>query len=358
MSLDLATWTEIIPILRESSAIWSAGLSEDLYRHYTWRQLHHAWSRQNLRFMVYRDKGQVVTSCKLYNCKYLSRGAELRLVGVGAIFTPQRHRGNGYGRRLLEEIIDRAQAQEQAGVLLYSEIGEAWYTDMGFEPFSAIDFYIDLDQLRANGIRLQAKPSPQPEMIQSRHDREKLSGLETGLPPAILSDLSRHYMRWLGRQPFGFIRDENYLAFKFGREEFLVSHSSLNWPKKTFWMLDEGSDNGGYAITEQAGSNLRILEVIGTESARQVLWQSIFSYALNNEISRLRGWEGVIRDFAPAFSLKQIVDADDSLAANRSSMQIYSAERNWGLPLLLPLQEGISDWWNQFPCPFMELDYL
>jgi len=259
---------------------------------------------------------------------------------------------------MVEHIVDMAQSQALAGVLLYSEIGEFWYSDLGFEPFSTIDFCIDLEQLRASSMTVEVQQRPKLEMIQSQHHSRRITGLESGLPQSVLEDLSRHYMRWLSRQPFGLIRNENYLAFKLGKEEFLVSHSSCNWPKKTYWLLSQSSQDGGYAITEQSGANLRILEVIGSESARRILWQSIVEYALDNQISRLRGWEAVIRDFAPAYSVKQIVGAQKGPAGTRSVMQIHCVERSWGLPMLLPLQEGLDHWWNQFPSPFMELDYL
>jgi hypothetical protein len=251
-----------------------------------------------------------------------------------------------------------AESQGLAGVLLYSEIGDGWYADFGFEPFSAIDFHIDLNEFRRNNLTVMPSQSDQIQMITAHHRSGEISRLETGLPRELLSQLTRHYGRWLRHQPFGLSRSEEYLAFKFGREEFLIEYSSLNWPKKTIWMLSESENNSAYAITEQSDSTLRLLEIIGSTAGRQAIWQTIFRSALENGVERLRGWEAVIRDFAPSFSLKQLCPPENRTLLNRGALQIYSSERTWGLPMLLPLKEGVSDWWSYYPCPFLELDHF
>jgi predicted N-acetyltransferase YhbS len=358
MSLELATWTEMLPILRESFAIWSAGLSEEHYRHYVWRQINHPWSRMHQRYLVYRENDAIVSCCRVYKYVFTSRGEALPFFGVGSVFTPERYRQKGYGRRMLTEVIALAESQEQAGVLLYSEIGGQWYSDLGFEPFSAIDFYIDLEQLRLNGMTLANSKSAKLESFTAQHENESVIRLDAGLPNDLLSKLARHYGRWLRRQPFGLRRDEEYFAFKFGREEFLIKYSALNWPKKTIWVLPESETEFGYAISEQSETSLRILEIIGSATGRQAIWHAIFRFALESGLAFMRGWEAVIRDFAPSFSLRQLCASEDKDRLSRNALQIYSTERTWGLPMLLPLQERLTDWWTYYPCPFLELDHF
>jgi predicted N-acetyltransferase YhbS len=356
MALELATWTELLPILRETFEIWAAGLPEDLYRQYVWRQINHPWSRKHQQYVVYRQMGAVVSCCKIYQYTFMSRGRPLLITGIGGVFTAEKERGKGYGKSMVADIVARAKSEEKAGVMLFSDIGEALYDELGFEAFSAVDFYIELDRFRLNGANVVESESL--DSIQLQPDAQEIIRLETGLPSEVLDEMVRHYGRWLARQPFGFVRDQEYLAFKLGREEFLVKYSSLDWPKKTIWFRPDRQNDFAYAITENTESSLRILELIGPEAGRQALWNAIFRFALDRGFARIRGWEAVIKDFAPSFSLAQIFRPESRGAFNRRALPIYSTERSWGLPMLLPFDEQLHDWWNYFPCPFLELDHF
>jgi len=356
MSLEPATWTELLPILRESFELWSAGLPEELYRHYVWRQVNHAWSRKHQQYMVYRHKGTVVSCCKTYKYTFMSRGQEFPVTGIGSVFTAAKYRGKGYGRGMIEDVIALAHSEKKAAVMLFSDIGDQWYGDLGFEAFSAIDFCIELDRFRLNGV--SAPVSETLESIEAHPGSTEIVRLQAGLPSEVLGEMVRHYGRWLARQPFGLVRDQEYLAFKLGREEFLIKYSSLDWPKKTIWFRRDRQSDFAYAITEAADSSLRILELIGPAAGRQAIWQAIFHFALDHGFARIRGWEAVIKDFAPSFSLSQLVSPENRDACSRNVLQIYSSERTWGLPMLLPFDERLSEWRNYFPCPVLELDHF
>jgi len=357
MPLELATWTDLLPILRESFDVWSAGLPEELYRHYVWRQINHPWARKHQHYMVYRDMGAVVSSCKIYKYTFMSRGQEFSVTGVGSVFTAAKERGRGYGKRMIADLIAQAQSEKKAGVMLFSDIGDDWYGDFGFEPFSAIDFLIELDRFRLDGAGLRASDGL--EAIQAQHhDTDEIVRFTPGLPSEVLTEMIRHYRRWLRQQPFGFMREEEYLAFKLGREEFLIEYSNLDWPKKTIWFRRDRHNQFAYAITESTESTLRVLEIIGPAAGRQAIWQAIFRYAVDHGFARIRGWEAVIRDFAPSFSLLPLFSSHKQDAFDRNALQIFSTERSWGLPMLLAFDERLSDWWNYLPCPFLELDHF
>jgi GNAT superfamily N-acetyltransferase len=358
MPLEFANWVDLLPILRENSALWSVGLSEQLYRDYVWRQINHPWSRKHLRYLICREGGVVVSCCKVYQHVFSSRGEEIPILGISAVFVPARYRGKGFGRRMLLDLIELAREEKQAGLMLYSDIGSHFYGEAGFEPFWSIDFVISLEKLRLANVNPFKDRLPMVKILESVHDGQSNVRLDPGLPSQFLGEMVRHYRRWLRRQPFGLWRSEEYLAFKLGREEFLTINSSLEWPKKTFWVVDEFERDFAYAITEKGETRLRILEMIGSHKGVQALWQAILSFALDQKLERIGGWEAVVREYAPSFSVSQIFDDKNSFGLERDSLQVFYSERDWGLPTIYPLNGCLDSWWSYYPCPFLELDHF
>src|SRR5688500_13364013 len=54
-------------------------------------------------------------------------GRDVRVLGIGAVFTPAEARGRGHATRLLELLMDEARASGAAAAMLFSEIGTAFY---------------------------------------------------------------------------------------------------------------------------------------------------------------------------------------------------------------------------------------
>jgi predicted acetyltransferase len=308
--------------------------------------------------VICRERGVVVSCCKLYQFVFSSRGEEIPILGISAVFVPERHRGKGFGKRMLLDLIQLAQEEKQAGLMLYSDIGNQLYGEVGFEAFWSIDFVVSLEKLRLAKVNPFKDQLARVKTLESVHGSQSSIRLDPGLPDQFLGEMVRHYRRWLRRQPFGFCRTEEYLAFKLGREEFLAMNSSLPWPKKTFWVVNQSVQEFAYAITERGETRLRILEMIGSTVGVQTLWQAILSFALDQKLERIGGWEAVVREYAPSFSISQILGDKDSFGLGRDSLQIFSAERDWGLPTIYPLNGRLDSWWNYYPCPFLELDHF
>src|SRR5262249_45724423 len=142
MQLVTADWREILQVLNQTFEIWSPGLDRQSYYHYVWRQMTHAWSRKNFRFLVYRDGQTVVPSCKLYEIELAGRGVTHRFAGIGAVFTQHAFRGQGHARRMLLEIIDDCRRQGYAGLLLFSDIGASYYEELGFVDLGCNEFFM------------------------------------------------------------------------------------------------------------------------------------------------------------------------------------------------------------------------
>lgn len=328
-------WPDYLPLLRETHKIWSAGLSFAHYVEYNARQRVSAWGRRHLSLIcLYQDKDQseILSSLKLYRLNMKCRGRDYLVFGIGAMYTPQSRREKGYGQTLLRAVIDKARNEKVAGLLLFSDIGEEFYEQVGFQLIGGASFSLDLPRFAAENRVVCRKIKPLEEVD--------------------IAFIERHYTRWLASRPYAVERSENYWRYKIAKEKYLQENSRLSWPELTLLELENG-----YAILEKAGATLRILELVySPPGTTEQAWAEIFSYCSAERIRRIKGWEGVLLDLAPAYRL-------DKLAANLyrrplQDFQLYFEERGWGSPMFLSLSEELESWCEITPCPMLELDHL
>lgn len=344
--LTTLSFPAVLKILKETHRIWSGGLTFYAYLDYLERQTSSPWGRRNLSMRALQMPGAtglaegIVTSCKTYNLTLRARSLagqprHLNFVGLGAIYTPEAHRGKGYARTLLDLLKEEAWAQGRDGMLLFSDIGSDFYGSCGFLEMSAATFTLEIN---ADG-RVNA----------GAYQVESLSDFPAGT-------LSRHYRRWLARERLAVERDEAYFNYKIMKEGYLHSHSQLSWPGL---LVMTGADLKGYAILEAGGATVRILEIIA-EEPRQ-FFKAILHFAMSRKARRIRGWESVLADLAPGFDLKRCL-LSYLQKDGRGIKDFYFEERSWGCPMILPLNPGLeaelADWCNFSPCPILELDHL
>jgi len=347
MSLDLATWIELLPVLRENFALWSAGMKQGVYKEYLFQQINHTWARRHFRYVIFKENGRAVSSCKLYEFEFASRGQTYSFLGIGAVFTLNAFRGRGYATKMLEEVIELARSEERAGLLLFSDIGNSIYTEVGFEPVGALEFAIYLEP--SDSVEVEVKPHV-----------EKTGGVNADadacrLKPAIseeaISEILRIHSGWLRRQPFGIVRNRGYLNFKLGRERYLHLHSNLSWPTIQIKFVHNSYNDCGYALFEQSGAIMRVFEVIGSQNSCRQLWQELYEKAVKEKIKRIRGWEGAVTDFAPGFKFAEI-------SKKNEEGKIFCFERDWGVPMLMTFKPELENWDSAFPCPLLEIDHF
>lgn len=316
-NLQSAQWWEILPILRQTHRIWSTGLNGSIYNDYIRLQTTLPWARSNFRYLTYRHRGEIVSSCKLYSVQLSARGKLYKLAGVGAVFTQFEHQGLGYGSKLIKAVTKYAKQNNYDGLLLYSEIEAEFYQRLGFELMGCDNFSLSVDHLNSSQIAdVVAETAP----LEVNH----------------LDWICRHYQRWLARQPFGYYRNRQYLAFRLARESYLHQFSSLAWPQLEILKLDSAETGQGYAIFEFADKTLRVLEAVCLPQYQEQLWNQLLTVAQNRQAKYVRGWESV----------------------KPQELALKSYQRHWGWPMLLPLNPEINPWRDIQPCPLLELDHF
>ncbi|MBP9808264.1 GNAT family N-acetyltransferase [bacterium] len=335
MTLSEIRDSEILHVLHETYELWSTGLTKADYYQYNCFQRNHDWGRRHLKFLALKHGGEIAVGCKAYQIEISSRGKNYQFLGIGALFSRRKFRGQGLGARFMEEFIDRAENIGAAGILLFSDIGSEFYEQFGFQELSSLDFAIDLALAQ---WRLPDRTSCAAFTIEE-------------LGHEHIEVLHRYHQRWLSRRPFAVRRSAKYWHYKIAKELFLHQNSTLAWPRLQLLKADNG-----YCIYEVGGKTMRILELVDGGIGPENIWRAILTQANALQIRKIRGWEGNLRGLEPGFNFKSFLAGDNFQADFRG--QIYYSERNWGRSMMLSLDNKVDDWLYQFPCPLMELDHL
>lgn len=324
---------EINQVLAENFDIWSPGLDRSTYRHYQWWQMHSAWGRRNLHYLgLLSTDGKILASCKLYNFLFCSRGREYKMAGVGAVFVADANRGKGYAGQMMNELISFCTSNGFDGMVLNSDIAPEFYERFGFElcDYSSFSIKLSADWLRESIRKLDSL---------SDRGLDEVFNVRS-LKSEDMGEMCRHHRRWLRRQPYGMARDEDYWSYKTGRESFLFQHSRLNWPKLSIIADNYGMFESGYALVEQSGPYLRVLEVIGRPEIFHSIWSEILRLATRHNATFVRGWN-VMAPPLPGFT---------------------HVERDWSFPMIRALKpeydELMFKWTEQYPAMFLELDHF
>lgn len=120
-------------ILAESHTIWSDGLTREAYSKYNAAQTRTRWGARHLRRLaLVDDAGRLLSSAKRYDLTARVDGEDVQVTGIGAVFTPERQRGHGHARRIVDAVTADAARQGASLALLFSEIDPDYYARMGF----------------------------------------------------------------------------------------------------------------------------------------------------------------------------------------------------------------------------------
>ncbi len=360
MKLESADWQALLPVFRETFKIWSPGLSQRDYLEYQFKQANHQWARRNLRHLTLCRAGKIVSSLKLSSIDLQARGRTYKVGGIGAVYTQLACRNMGHASELMEAAIELAKSEKFQGLLLFSDIDCGFYRRFGFEEIGAADLLIHLPFIKGKPVfpphikvENDADTSIEIEGKQFDLHNEKFLGEH-------LDYTTRHYRQWLRRQPYGIERDRQYFSYKLMRETFLHNRSRLAWPALNIMTVKTRENFVGYAITESAGGVLRILEIVAERSAREAIWAALLIRSVNDKLMRIRAWEGLAADFAPAFNLKQLIKVAglEEIFPAGFKGQLNYYDRTWGRGMLLPFDDKLDEFHMTAPCPLVELDHL
>lgn len=122
----------VLEILNASYPIWNEGLTLDDYRRWNDLQTRTAWGKEHIWRVALVEGGEYLASAKWYDLECRREGKPMRVLGIGAVFTPQSQRGRGRAKELLAKMMEQAAREGYHAALLFSEIGAPYYEQMGF----------------------------------------------------------------------------------------------------------------------------------------------------------------------------------------------------------------------------------
>jgi GNAT superfamily N-acetyltransferase len=212
-------------ILDETWRIWSDGLTREAYARYNAAQMKTPWGRQFLDRVALVDGERVLSSAKRYALRAQFDGGAVRLLGIGAVFTPPALRSRGSAAALIERMLDEARGDGVDCALLFSEIGASYYQRFGFVP-------IPRD---VSWLRVIDKPGAPAMLVRAGEERDI---------PAV-TELLRAAA---ASARFALDIDADVVRYSFSKKRLLAGLSPPGWRAVEFYVAEEGASAVAFVL--------------------------------------------------------------------------------------------------------------
>jgi GNAT superfamily N-acetyltransferase len=225
-------------ILAETHTIWSEGLLPKPYRQWYTAQLATPFGRQHLRRVALVDGTRVLASAKEYTFRAILDGNPVRIVGLGAVFTPPAHRGRGAARQLIQRVLAAAGDDGADLALLFSEIGPAYYAHLGFETIEMVDRTLCV----AESTRYGAPAT----LVRAADDRD-------------LADIVAMGEARAKGFRFHLVRDRDTVHYAIAKKRLLAGLGPVGAREVRFFIAEEGASAVAYVLitVKREDANLR-----------------------------------------------------------------------------------------------------
>jgi predicted N-acetyltransferase YhbS len=240
MKLRIADGDALARVLEESHGIWADGLSRQAYVKYNLAQGRTPWGSRHLRRFVLLDgKDEVLSSAKRYDLRARLDGRPIKVVGIAAVFTPEQKRGRGYGRALIEQLLEAAELEGAELAMLFSEIDPDYYEAVGFVPV----------RRRETILHVKEKPGAPALLVRSGEDRDI---------PAVTA-LARSMAE---PHRFALEPSEDLVRFSLTKKRLLAGLLEPDLLQVEFFVVEEGAGAVAFAILTTTSDDV-ILEMCG-----------------------------------------------------------------------------------------------
>lgn len=221
-----ATGDYLRQILDDTFPLWNDGLDRERYARYWEAQLRTPWGSAHLDRVALVDAGEVISSAKRYDLSARIEGRIRRVLGIGAVFTPPARRGRGAARRLLEAILDRAEAEGYEYAMLFSEIDPAFYERLDFVPIPIVE----------SQLHVTLKAGAPAMLVRTGDDRDV----------AAVAEMSAR--RCQGAR-FALDRSEEWIRFGLARRRLMAGLGPPGLREVEFLVAEEGHQAVAYIVT-------------------------------------------------------------------------------------------------------------
>ena len=241
MDLVLAEGPLLQQVLDASHPLWSDGLSPRAYRLFNAGQLRTSWGHRRLRrYALLDDRGELLTSAKRYDLTLRVDGRQIDAVGIGAVFTPQDHRGNGHAAAIISRIVDAATVDGAELALLFSEIGTRYYKRLGFTS------------VPRNEVVFSVVEKPGAPMVLVRAAEERDVPAVTALATAMAAS-----------HRFAVAPTEDFIRYSLSKKRLLAGLSAPGALTVEFFIVEEGAGAVAFVLLTTACEDDVVLEMCG-----------------------------------------------------------------------------------------------
>jgi len=234
-----ATGDLLEQILDETFSLWGEGLERDAYGKYNRAQLATPWGATHLRRVALVDNGRLLATAKRYDLSARLDGQSVRLLGLGAVFTPEAERGRGYAGDLLRRMLAAAADEGFGLALLFSEIDPRYYEHLGFR------------RLPINPVALAVRPGKRPG--------SPAIPLRSGDSSDLRSIVEMNTAQGAGFR-FALSRDDSYLRHAIAKKRLLAACSRPGQRKVEFFVVEEGGRAAAYVVLFEVGETVMVTE--------------------------------------------------------------------------------------------------
>jgi len=225
-------------VLDETFPLWGEGLDRNGYARYNAAQLATPWGAALLHRVALVDGTDWLATAKVYRLRARFDGAEVPVVGLGAVFTPPRHRRRGHAADLIRRVLARAEADGCRLAVLFSEIPPAYYEQFGFRTARVVQLLLGAGA---------APPSPPGIAMRSGEPRDL---------PAIAE---MNAMQAEGFR-FALLRDPTYIAYAHAKKRLLAACGRPGHRQVEFFVVEEGGRAAAYVVVLEVGEYWIITE--------------------------------------------------------------------------------------------------
>jgi GNAT superfamily N-acetyltransferase len=258
-------------VLDDTFPVWGDGLSRRGYGQWNLAQLKTRWGQDHLHRVGLVDGDVVLASAKRYLFDGLVDDRPVKILGIGAVFTPEAHRGRGLAAELIQQMMIDGSARGCTWALLFSEIGPEYYERLGFTTLRRDMVTIEVPRTRrgAPGTMVRA------------------------LAPGDLSDLASISMSYTAGAGFALNRTPDLIEYAISRRRLRAGCGPSGLRQVETFVAEEGSRAAAYIVVSSGPEGV-ILEECGDRDPRGsrigALLEAFVERDPSNPDRTLRAW--------------------------------------------------------------------
>ncbi len=206
--------------------IWGGGLDEARFQLFQRRLADAPEAVDRYRLLGWFEDGRLLSAMKAYDLTGSCAQRELRLFGVGAVFTPPPLRRQGHAAAMLRAAMDEYRQRGAQAAILFSDIDVAYYQRLGVRVLESRECSVEAGALpRPSGCFRPGLAGDEPQLIRlfaaAREGETRFSLARDGWTLRFqlrrLRELAR--ARGVGEPEWGIVVDGEAAAMiRFGRD--------------------------------------------------------------------------------------------------------------------------------------------